>query len=127
MLADIETYRTHPEDAWQRLKLRVKKPRQLAVLQALAAWREREAQSRDVPRGRVLKDDAIYEIALQQPRDAEALGAAANHPRGLRALQRPAAPSWRRWRAPSRCRRARCRAFRARARRPSTQAPRRSS
>jgi len=83
VLVDIATYRTHPEDAWQRLKLRVKKPRQLAVMQALAAWREREAQSRDVPRGRVLKDDAIYEIALQQPRDAEALGRLRTIPRGF--------------------------------------------
>ena len=83
VLTDIETYRTHPEDAWQRLKMRVKKPRQLAVLQALAAWREREAQERDVPRGRVLKDEAIYEIALQQPRDAEALGRLRTIPRGF--------------------------------------------
>ncbi len=83
VLADINTYRTHPEDAWQRLKLRVKKPRQLAILQALAAWREREAQSRDVPRGRVLKDDAIYEIALQQPREAEALGRLRTIPKGF--------------------------------------------
>jgi ribonuclease D len=83
VLSDINTYRTHPEDAWQRLKLRVKKPRQLAVLQALAAWREREAQSRDVPRGRVLKDDAIYEIALQQPRDVEALGRLRSIPKGF--------------------------------------------
>ena len=83
VLSDINTYRTHPEDAWQRLKLRVKKPRQLAVMQALAAWREREAQSRDVPRGRVLKDDAIYEIALQQPRDQEALGRLRTIPRGF--------------------------------------------
>ncbi len=83
VLSDIETYRTHPEDAWQRLKLRVKKPRQLAILQALAAWREREAQSRDVPRGRVLKDDAIYEVALQQPRDQEALGRLRSIPRGF--------------------------------------------
>ncbi len=83
VLADIETYRTHPEDAWQRLKLRVKKPRQLAVLQALAAWREREAQSRDVPRSRVLKDEAIYEISLQQPHDAEGLGRLRTIPRGF--------------------------------------------
>jgi ribonuclease D len=83
VLADVETYRTHPEDAWQRLKLRVKKPRQLAVLQGLAAWREREAQSRDVPRSRVLKDEAIYEIALQQPQDAEALGRLRTIPRGF--------------------------------------------
>ena len=83
VLTDIETYRTHPEEAWQRLKLRVKKPRQLAILQALAAWREREAQDRDVPRGRVLKDEAIYEIALQQPRDTEALGRLRAIPRGF--------------------------------------------
>jgi len=83
VLSDIKTYRTHPEDAWLRLKLRVKKPRQLAILQALAAWREREAQSRDVPRGRVLKDDAIYEIALQQPRDIESLGRLRSIPKGF--------------------------------------------
>jgi ribonuclease D len=83
VLSDINTYRTHPEDAWQRLKLRVKKPRQLAILQALAAWREREAQTRDVPRGRVLKDEAIYEIALQQPRDQESLGRLRTIPRGF--------------------------------------------
>lgn len=83
VLSDVETYRTHPEDAWQRLKLRVKKPRQLAVLQAVAAWREREAQNRDVPRSRIIKDEAIYEIALQQPRDAEALGKLRTIPRGF--------------------------------------------
>jgi ribonuclease D len=63
--------------------MRVKKARQLAVLQDLAAWREREAQERDVPRGRVIKDDAIYEIALQQPRDAEALARLRSIPRGF--------------------------------------------
>ncbi len=83
VLSDINTYRTHPEDAWLRLKLRVKKPRQLAILQALAAWREREAQSRDVPRGRVLKDDAIYEVALQQPREMEALARLRTIPKGF--------------------------------------------
>jgi ribonuclease D len=83
VLTDINTYRTHPEEAWLRLKLRVKKPRQLAILQALAAWREREAQTRNVPRGRVLKDDAIYEIALQQPRDAEALARLRSIPKGF--------------------------------------------
>ena len=82
VLSDPATYRTHPEDAWRRLKLRVKKPRQLAVLQSLAAWRETEAQQRDVPRQRVLKDEAIYEIAQQQPRDAEALGQLRTIPRG---------------------------------------------
>jgi len=83
VLTDVETYRTHPDDAWQRLKMRVKKPRQLAILQGLAARREREAQERDAPRGRGIKDDAIYEIALQQPRDAEALARLRSIPRGF--------------------------------------------
>jgi len=83
VLTDPQTYRTDPEDAWQRLRMRVKKPRQLAVIQALAAWREREAQQRDVPRGRILKDEAIYEIALQQPADVEALGRLRTIPRGF--------------------------------------------
>jgi ribonuclease D len=83
VLSDVDTYRTLPAEAWQRLKMRVKKPRQLAILQELAAWREREAQERDVPRGRVIKDDAIYEIALQQPRDADALARLRSIPRGF--------------------------------------------
>lgn len=83
LISDVATYQTHPEDAWMRLKMRVKKPRQLAIMKALAAWREREAQDRDVPRGRVLKDDAIYEIALQQPRDQEQLGRLRAVPRGF--------------------------------------------
>ena len=68
-----ETYDLHPDDAWKRLRMRVKKPRELAIMKTVAAWREREARTRDVPRGRILKDDAIYEIAQQAPKDAEAL------------------------------------------------------
>jgi ribonuclease D len=83
VLSDIGTYRTHPEDAWKRLKMRVRKPRQLAILQALAAWRETEAQQRDVPRQRVLKDEAIYEIAQQQTRDSESLAQLRTIPRGF--------------------------------------------
>ena len=73
VLTAPETYDIKPEDAWKRLKLRVRKPIELAVLQALAAWREREARTRNVPRSRVLKDDAIYEIAQQRPADEKAL------------------------------------------------------
>ena len=69
-----ETYDIHPDDAWQRLKMRVKKPQELAVLKFIAAWREREARARNVPRSRILKDDSLYEIAQQQPKDTEALG-----------------------------------------------------
>ncbi len=83
VLSDVETYRSHPENAWQRLKMRVKKPRQLAVLQSIASWREIEAQKRDVPRNRVLKDDAIYEIALQQPRSAKHLSQLRTIPKGF--------------------------------------------
>ncbi|ASY62295.1 Ribonuclease D [Sinorhizobium sojae CCBAU 05684] len=82
ILESRETYDLHPDNAWQRLKLRVRKPIELAVLQKLAAWREREARGRNVPRGRILKDDAIYEIAQQQPKDAEALGRLRTIPKG---------------------------------------------
>ncbi|MDQ4061477.1 MAG: ribonuclease D [Pseudomonadota bacterium] len=83
VLTSPATYDTQPEDAWRRLKLRVRKPRELAILMELAAWREREARSRDVPRSRVLKDDAIYEIATQAPRTAEALGQLRAFPKGM--------------------------------------------
>ncbi|MCA1439037.1 ribonuclease D [Ensifer sp. IC4062] len=82
ILESSETYDLHPDNAWQRLKMRVKKPIELAVLQKVAAWREREARTRNVPRGRILKDDAIYEIAQQQPKDAEALGRLRTIPKG---------------------------------------------
>ncbi|HTQ83670.1 MAG TPA: ribonuclease D, partial [Pseudolabrys sp.] len=62
VLTSPETYRMEPERAWERLKSRVRKPRDLAVLIEVAAWREREAQARDVPRSRVLKDEAVGEI-----------------------------------------------------------------
>lgn len=82
ILTSRETYDPHPEDAWKRLKMRVRKPQELAVLQAVAAWREREARERNVPRGRVLKDDAIYEVAQQQPQDALALARLRTTPKG---------------------------------------------
>jgi len=83
VLVSEDTYRSEPQDAWQRLKMRVKKPRDLAVMKELAAWREREAQGRDVPRSRVIKDDAIYEIATQQPTDQAALARLRTIPKGF--------------------------------------------
>jgi len=83
VLTSPETYQLEPDLAWKRLKLRVRKPIELAILQEIAAWREREAQARDVPRGRVLKDDAIYEIAQQQPTTAAALAQLRTIPRGF--------------------------------------------
>ena len=82
ILTAQETYDLKPEDAWRRLKMRVRKPIELAIVQHVAAWREREARSRNVPRGRVLKDDAIYEIAQQQPRDTQALARLRTTPKG---------------------------------------------
>ena len=82
-LASPATYEQKPENAWERLKGRARKPRDMAVLMELAAWREHEAQSRDVPRSRVLKDDVLVEIALAAPRDAAALGNLRAFPRGL--------------------------------------------
>ena len=74
VLTNPATYELHPENAWKRLKMRIKTPKALAVLMELAAWREREAQSQDVPRNRILKDEALYDIAGQTPRSAEDLG-----------------------------------------------------
>ncbi|HEX2018344.1 MAG TPA: ribonuclease D [Aurantimonas sp.] len=82
-LADPVTYDLHPDDAWRRLKLRVRKPIELQVLKEVAAWREREAREIDKPRGRIIKDDAIYEIAQQQPRDEQALARLRTIPRGF--------------------------------------------
>lgn len=82
ILESRETYDLHPDDAWQRLKMRLRKPQELAVMQYVAAWREREARSRNVPRSRVLKDDAIYEIAQQQPKDTDALSRLRTIPKG---------------------------------------------
>ncbi len=76
------TYDMPPEDAWLRLRMRLKKPQELAVLREVAGWREKEARSRNVPRSRVLKDDTIYEIAQQQPKDSEALGRLRTVPKG---------------------------------------------
>jgi ribonuclease D len=73
------TYETRPEDAWRRLKMRTRNRKSFGVLIELAAWRERVAQSQNVPRSRVLRDEALYDIASQMPTTPEQLG-------GLRTL-----------------------------------------
>jgi len=83
VLTSPDTYRMEPEHAWQRLQTRVRKPKELAILIEVAAWREREAQSRDVPRGRVLKDDVIGDIAVQAPTTVERLGNLRSLPKGF--------------------------------------------
>ncbi|WP_420541396.1 ribonuclease D [Phreatobacter oligotrophus] len=82
VLTSPDTYRQEPERAWERFRNRVRKPRELAVLMEVAAWREREAQGRNVPRSRVLKDDALFDIALTGPKTPEALGAMRSIPKG---------------------------------------------
>jgi ribonuclease D len=83
VLTSPRTYDFHPERAWERLKTRVRKPKELAVLIEVAAWREQEAQSRDVPRGRVLKDDAIGDIATHAPTTVERLAGLRSLPKGF--------------------------------------------
>ncbi len=83
ILTNPATYRTEPEDAWKRIKLRLKSKKQLGVLVAVADWREREAQIKNVPRGRVIKDDAVAELATQMPQTKEALGQLRALPRGF--------------------------------------------
>jgi ribonuclease D len=83
VLTAPDTYRNDPEKAWMRLAGRMRKPRELAVLAEVAAWREREAQNRDVPRNRVLKDEALIDIAVAAPRSTEALGRLRTVPNGF--------------------------------------------
>jgi ribonuclease D len=83
ILTSPKTYDFHPERAWERLKTRVRKPKELAVLMEVAAWREQEAQSRDVPRSRVLKDDAIGDIATHAPTTIERLASLRSLPKGF--------------------------------------------
>lgn len=82
-LLDPGLYRVEPEEAWMRMKLRGARPGDLGPLIKLAEWREREAQSRDMPRGRILKDEAIYELARLRPKNAEEMSRARSVPAGF--------------------------------------------
>jgi ribonuclease D len=83
ILTSRSTYDMKPEDAWERLKLRVRKPVELAIVQELAAWREREARSRDVPRSRVMKDEALFELAGEQPTEPARLAGLRSFSKGF--------------------------------------------
>ncbi|WP_377838754.1 ribonuclease D [Bosea sp. UC22_33] len=83
VLTSPATYEVKPENAWLRLKGRIRKPRELPNLMEIAAWREREAQTRDVPRQRVLKDDALMDIVQRGPRSVEALAELRSVPNGF--------------------------------------------
>ncbi len=81
VLRSIDTYVVKPENAWERFKSKLSRPRDIAALKAIAAWRERRAQDTDQPRSRILKDDAVIELAMQRPQAPEAFDK-------LRAVQR---------------------------------------
>jgi ribonuclease D len=72
-LLDPRLYENPPEEAWKRLKLRSRDGRFVAIVQALAAWREREAQRRDLPRARIIRDDLLLEVAANRPQTVEEL------------------------------------------------------
>src|SRR6185437_7606376 len=83
VLTSPKTYDFHPERAWIRLKTRVRKPKELAVLMEVAAWREQEAQERDVPRSRVLRDETVGDIAIHAPATVEKLAQLRSLPKGF--------------------------------------------
>jgi ribonuclease D len=84
-LSDPALYKLDPKDSWKRLKPRTSNKRFIAMLATLAEWREREAQTRDIPRGRVLKDEALTEIAAHPPETAEGLERIRAVPKGFAA------------------------------------------
>jgi ribonuclease D len=82
-MADPALYDVDPENAWRRLKPRRHTAKYLAVFRAVAAWRERTAQTRDQPRGRILKDEAIDELATQAPHEVDGLNRLRSVPKGF--------------------------------------------
>ena len=83
ILRSIDTYVVQPEQAWERLKMKFNRPRDLAALKVLAQWRERRAQETDQPRSRILKDDVIAELATQRPLTPDAFEKLRAVPRGF--------------------------------------------
>jgi ribonuclease D len=73
-LADPSSFAFPPEDAWKRLKVNSRNPAVLGRMKAIAAWRETEARGKNLPRGRIVKDDTLAEIAGHPPRDQDELG-----------------------------------------------------
>lgn len=82
-LVDPSTYDQSPAEAWRRLKARVKGRKAIAVLRALAEWREVAAQEKNVPRQRIVKDEQLYDIAAQAPVTIDALGELRSLPQGF--------------------------------------------
>ncbi|MFK4809292.1 ribonuclease D [Devosia neptuniae] len=83
VLRSIDTYVVQPDKAWERLKMKINRPRDLAALKVLAGWREKRAQDSDQPRSRILKDDVLFELAMQRPLTPEAFDKLRAVPRGF--------------------------------------------
>ena len=83
VLTDPDTYRMDPREAWRRIKSRTTNPKFLSVLREVAAWREAEAQRRDIPRNRLLRDDSLLDIAAHTPKTSQALSRTRGMPRGF--------------------------------------------
>jgi ribonuclease D len=73
-LANPSSFAFEPEDAWKRLKLPSRNPAVLGRLKALAGWREVEARTKNIPRGRIVKDDTLGELAAHPPKTQDDLG-----------------------------------------------------
>lgn len=73
ILADPRTYANDPYESWKRIKLRSPKSKSLAILREIAAWREKQAQKRDVPKTWIMRDDVLGEIAVQAPSNKKQL------------------------------------------------------
>lgn len=83
ILENPRTYENPPEDAWKRIKIKTDKPHVLAILKEIAAWREREAQRRDIPRNRIVRDEVLADIAIHPPKDQAELKRIRNLPGDL--------------------------------------------
>lgn len=83
VLRSIDTYVVQPDQAWERLKMKINRARDLAALKKLAGWREKRAQDSDQPRSRILKDDVLFELAMQRPVNADAFDKLRAVPRGF--------------------------------------------
>ncbi|MAG95390.1 MAG: ribonuclease D [Rhodospirillaceae bacterium] len=83
LLSDPKIYEMPPGEAWQRIKTRSTNPRMLGILREAAGWRESEAQRRNVPRNRVVRDEALLEISAHPPGNPDELKRIRAFPRGL--------------------------------------------
>lgn len=81
ILTNPETYEMPIEDSWKRIKIRSDKPEVMAILRELAIWREEIARRKDIPRGRIMKDEALADIAVYMPKDIEGLSRIRNVPK----------------------------------------------